>query len=368
MIQCSNPRAQYLSHKEEIDAALQRVLEKGWYILGEEVQAFENEFAAFIGVAHAVGVASGTDALHMALVACGVAQGDEVITVSHTAVATVAAIDLCGSTPVLVDVEPNFYTLDPAKLEAAISSRTRVIIPVHLYGQAADMERILEIAGRHDLRVIEDCAQAHGATYGGRRVGAFGDMACFSFYPTKNLGAFGDGGMIVTNDGELAARARLLREYGWGERYVSCGQGWNSRLDEIQAAVLRVKLNHLESDNARRARLAKLYDVGLPADKLGLPREREDGSHVYHQYVVRCPGRDELQQFLKSRKIGTLIHYPVPVHLQPAYKRLNGVRDLSQTERLAGEILSLPIYPELTDSDVGQVVDAIRGYYRSAGA
>jgi dTDP-4-amino-4,6-dideoxygalactose transaminase len=363
MILCSNPQAQYLAHKDDIDAAISRVLSKGWYILGEEVKAFEAEFAAFIGAAHAVGVGSGTEALHLALRACGIGQGDEVITVSHTAVATVSAIELAGATPVLVDIEPDFYTLDPASLEAAITPRTKAIIPVHLYGQPADLEPIMEIARRHEVRVIEDCAQAHGAKYKGRRVGSYGDMACFSFYPTKNLGALGDGGMVVTSNQELAERAFLLRQYGWADRYVSSITGWNSRLDELQAAILRVKLPHLDSDNASRKRLANTYDETLSALGLTLPRERPSTEHVYHLYVIRSSERDELQSFLKSRGVGALIHYPVPVHLQPAYQsRLSGSDKLPETERAAREVLSLPIYPELDDSQLQKVIGDVQAF------
>jgi dTDP-4-amino-4,6-dideoxygalactose transaminase len=240
-----------------VDEAIQRVLTSGWYILGQEVELFESEFSDYMGVSHSIGVGSGTEALHVALAACGVGPEDEVITVSHTAVATVAAIELTGATPVLVDIKPEYYTLDPHKLEAAISERTRAIIPVHLCGQPAHLEPILEFAKRHDLMVIEDCAQAHGAKYGDNRVGPWGDVGCFSFYPTKNLGAFGDGGMVVTDDSELAERIRLLREYGWAERYVSHISGWNSRLEETHAAVLRVILRHLDEDNSRRSSLAK---------------------------------------------------------------------------------------------------------------
>ena len=363
MILCSNPQAQYQAHKTEIDAAIQRVLDKGWYILGKETKAFESEFAAYIGVAHGIGVGSGTEALHIALVACGIGPGDEVITVSHTAVATVAAIELTGATPVLVDIEPDYFTLDPDKLEAAISTHTKAIIPVHLYGQPADLAPILDIARRHNLRVIEDCAQAHGTMYAGRRVGAWGDIACFSFYPTKNLGALGDGGMIVTNDPALAERARSLREYGWTERYVSQIPGLNSRLDEIQAAVLRVKLRYLDTDNTSRARRAQDYDRALADTRLTLPKQRPDATHVYHLYVVRCSERDELQAWLKAHGVGALIHYPVPIHLQPAYRgRLRGRDHLPETERAAREVLSLPIIPELDETELQTVIKAIRRF------
>lgn len=366
MILCGNPRAQYLAHKAEIDAAVLGVMEKGSFVLGEEVRAFESELAAYIGVAHGVGVGSGTEALHLALAACGIGAGDEVITVAHTAVATVAAIELSGATPVLVDIEPDYYTLDPSKLEAAIGPQTKAVVPVHLYGQAADLSPIMEIARRRGLRVIEDCAQAHGALYQGRRVGAWGDMACFSFYPTKNLGALGDGGMVVTNSPELAERARLLREYGWAERNVSSVAGWNSRLDELQAAVLRVKLRHLDRDNGNRQELALFYDRALSEYQLLQPKARPEATHVYHLYVVRTSERDNLHAFLRTRDIWALIHYPVPVHQQPAYcRRLRGADRLPETERVAREVLSLPIYPELNPNEADQVVTTVREYFES---
>jgi dTDP-4-amino-4,6-dideoxygalactose transaminase len=340
-------------------------MEKGWYVLGDEVRAFESELAGYIGVAHGVGVGSGTEALHLALAACGIGVGDEVITVAHTAVATVAAIELSGATPVLVDIEPDYYTLDPSKLEAAISPRTKAVVPVHLYGQAADLWAVMEIARRRGLRVIEDCAQSHGALYRERRVGAWGDIACFSFYPTKNLGALGDGGMLVTNDAQLAERARLLREYGWAERNVSSVAGWNSRLDELQAAVLRVKLRHLDRDNGNRQELALFYDRELSEHQLRQPTIRPEATHVYHLYVARCTDRDGLRDFLHSRGIGALIHYPVPVHLQPAYRgRLRGSDQLPETECAAREVLSLPIYPELTRAEADKVVTTVREYLK----
>ena len=368
MIPVANPAAQYRSHKAEIDQAIHRVLDRGWYILGEEVRAFESEFAAYIGVKFAIGVGSGTEALHLALRACDIGPGDEVITVSHTAVATVAAIELCGATPVLVDIDVDRYTLDPEKLPGLLTSRTKAIVPVHLYGQPADMTSILEIAHQYGLTVIEDCAQAHGATYRGqracpeqsRRVGSWGDMACFSFYPTKNLGTLGDGGMVMTDDPALAKKARLMREYGWAERYVSHIPGWNSRLDELQAAVLRVKLRYLDADNAVRVHLATVYNQLLADTDLTLPVEYPGSNHVYHLYVIRTSHRDELRVFLKEQGIGTLVHYPVPVHLQPAYRgRLPGGDDLLETERAAREVLSLPMYPELAESDVKTVAEAI---------
>lgn len=364
MILCANPRAQYLAHQSEIDAAIGEVLEQGRYILGGAVAAFEQEFAAFVGATHGVGVGSGTEALHVALRGLGLGPGDEVITVAHTAVATVAAIELAGCVPVLVDIDPDFYTLDSGLFERAITSRTKAVVVVHVYGQAADLEPILGIARQHGLKVIEDCAQAHGAVYRGRRVGSWGDAACFSFYPTKNLGAIGDGGMVVTREAAVAERARLLREYGWGgERYVSRVAGWNSRLDEIQAAILRVKLRYLDDDNRARARLAASYDAMLGACSLALPRRRPDTEHVYHLYVVRSSRRDELQAHLQSTGVSTLVHYPVPVHLQPAYRqRLRGADALPVTERASREVLSLPMYPELPEDHVAKVVDGIRTF------
>ena len=361
MILCANPRAQYLAHREEIDAAMRQALERGQYILGDEVRAFEQEFASYVGVAHGVGVGSGTEALHLALVACGIGRGHEVITVAHTAVATVAAIELAGATPVLVDIEPEHYTMDPSAVAAVITPRTKAIVPVHLYGQPADLEPILIVARDHQLRVIEDCAQAHGARYRGQHVGSHGHVGCFSFYPTKNLGALGDGGMVVTDDAELARRMRTLREYGWTDRYISDVPGWNTRLDELQAAVLRVKLRYLDEDNRARARLAGAYALGLAEADLVLPRLRPSATHVYHLYVVRSRAREVLQSFLKSRGISALVHYPVPIHLQPAYRgrSFDGAR-LPETELAAREVLSLPMYPQLTENEVASVVEAVR--------
>ena len=369
MILCSNPLAQYHARRTEIDAAVRAVFESGRYILGGEVSRLEAEFAAYLGAAAAVGVGSGTDALHIALHACGVGPGDEVITVSHTAVATVAAIELCGASPVLVDIDAAHYTMDPKRLEGAVTPRTRAIVPVHLYGQPADLEPILEVARRHGIRVIEDCAQAHGAEYGGRRVGTWGDIACFSFYPTKNLGAIGDGGMVVSRDRALIDKVRVIREYGWVERYVSHVPGWNSRLDEVQAAILRVKLGHLDEDNARRARLAAVYDEALAGARVILPARRIGATHVYHLYVIRSPRRDELQAFLKNEGIGALVHYPVPVHLQPAYRdRVAGKGGaLPETERAAAEVISLPMYPELTAEEVRAVSQRVVDFHTRRG-
>ncbi len=365
--------AGYRARREEIDQAVHRVLEKGWYILGHEVKAFEEEFARYVGVRHGVGVGSGTDALHVALRAAGVGPGDRVITVSDTAVATVAAVELAGATPVLVDIDPATHTLDPNRLAEALKEydrgvqpeggpRPKAVIPVHLYGHPADMPAVLEIARRYDLMVIEDCAQAHGAALAGRRVGTWGHLAAFSFYPTKNLGALGDGGAVVTDDARLAENARLLREYGWRERYVSHLAGMNSRLDELQAAVLRVKLPHLDAENARRREIAGVYDrILAETDKVERPRVRAGVEHVFHLYAIRSGERDQLQQHLKAHGVGTLIHYPVPVHQQPAYQgRVPlGAGGLPHTEQVCREILSLPMYPQISDEQARYVAHQI---------
>ncbi len=363
----ASPGAQYLAHKEAIDQAIERVLRSGRYILGEEVERFEREFAAYIGVDHAVGVASGTDALVLALRACGIGHGNEVITTPHTAVATVAAIELCGATPVLCDIEPDTCLLDASRVEAAITPHTKAIVPVHLFGQPADLHEFKRIADEHDLWLIEDCAQAHGAMYGGRRAGSWGDIACFSFYPTKNLGAIGDGGMVVTGNGELAGRVRSLREYGWRDRYVSEITGTNSRLDELQAAILRVKLHYLDQDNERRVAVAARYSAAM-SDRVAVPVVKDGCSSVFHQYVVRSPRRDRLMQDLRARGVGSAIHYPVPIHLQPAYRgRLARLGTLPVAEKAASEVLSLPMYPEIRDEEVQKVIDAVDSCARDDG-
>ncbi|MGQ9647382.1 MAG: DegT/DnrJ/EryC1/StrS family aminotransferase [Thermodesulfobacteriota bacterium] len=364
LIPQANPKASYIAHKEEIDSAIARVMESGRYILGQEVAAFEEEFAAYIGVRFGIGVSSGTDALHLALRACGIREGDEIITVSHTAVGTVVGIELCRAKPVFVDIDPFTFVIDPDQIERAITSRTRAIIPVHLYGHVADMKSILSIARVHQLYVIEDCAQSHGAAWGDKKSGAIGDIAAFSFYPTKNLGAFGDGGMVLTNNPELAERVRLLREYGWRQRYVSEISGLNSRLDELQAAVLRVKLKYLEQWNEDRRRKASIYTKLLESAEIVCPIEREPVRHVYHLYVIRTKKRDSLQAFLKEHGVGTLIHYPTPIHLQNAYKKLGYHKgDLPVTEKCAEEVLSLPFYPELTTEEMKQVQEQIKTFF-----
>ena len=356
--------AAYESQRAQIDRAVQRVMAGGWYILGKEVLRFEEGFGAFCNSEHTVGVASGTDALLLALKAYDIGPGDEVITVSHTAVATAAAIELSGARPVFIDVDPLTYTLDPSQLPGALTSCTRAIIPVHLYGQPANMDPIRAFAEAHDLIIIEDCAQAHGAKYGGHLTGSMGHAAAFSFYPTKNLGAAGDGGAIICRDERIAERLRELRQYGWQQRYISEEVGYNSRLDELQAAILRVKLQNLTHDNNARRRAAAHYNQLLQDLPLHLPQERSDSQHVYHLYVVQTPDREALRAFLGKRGVATAVHYPVPVHLQPAYKRHGYERgSLPVSERLADSVLSLPMFPQISELQVSLVAEAVRDFY-----
>ena len=363
----TDPKASYLDSRAEIDAAVRKVLEGGWYILGEEVAAFEREFATFIGAPHGIGTASGTDALVLGLKALDVGPGDGVVTVSHTAVATVAAIEIAGATPILVDVDPVTFTMDVEDLRAVLErppsgvKTIRAIVPVHLYGHPAPIEAICALAARHGAAVLEDVSQAHGASVGGRRLGRFGALGAFSLYPTKNLGAFGDGGVIVTEDEAVAERLKALREYGWRRRYISDSAGFNSRLDELQAAILRVKLARLDADNQRRRAIAAAYDTGLAGLPLTLPRELPGAVHVYHQYVVRVAGRDAVKAALAVRGVGSNIHYPLPVHLQPAYlgRTAMGPSGLRATEALGGEILSLPIYPQMDAAMTARVIGAL---------
>ena len=358
--------AQYATIKEEIDAAVHRVLDSGWFILGAEVEAFEEAFARYCGTKYAVGVANGTDALMLALKALGVGPGDEVITAPMTAAFGAFAITMNGATPVFVDIDLATANLDPALLEAAITPRTKAIMPVHLYGQAADLGPILALAARHGIPVVEDAAQAHGAMHDGRRVGSIGTIAGFSFYPSKNLGAAGDGGAVTTDDADLAARVRMLRNGGQQGRYNHVIQGVNSRLDELQAAILAVKLAHLDDWNATRRRLAGRYDellsgagVALPELRPGAPPE----SHVWHLYAVRHPRREALAAYLRERGIGTGVHYPAALHLQPAFASLGlGAGAFPMAERQAREELSLPLYPELTNDEVAYVADAVRAF------
>lgn len=356
---------QYRPLKTEILSRVAEVLEGMQLFLGPNVQALEREFAEHAGTAYAVGVSDGTTALQIALMACGVGAGDEVITVAHTFVATAEAIVLVGARPVFVDIDPETYTIDVAGIEERITPRTRAIVPVHLYGQPADMDPLMELASRHGLCVVEDACQAHGARYKGRPVGSLGHMAAFSFYCSKNLGAYGEAGMLTTDDARLAERARMLRDHGSPERYRHELIGLNGRLDEIQAAILRVKLPHMPEWNSQRRSNAAHYGVLLAGNEaVAVPREAGYAEHVYHLYVVRVPQRDELLAYLRAQGIGAGIHYPVPCHLQPALRGL-GYRkgDLPATEQAAAEVLSLPMYPELTAEQRERVVEAVEAFY-----
>jgi aminotransferase EvaB len=340
-------------------AAIDRVLARGCYVLGPEVEAFESEFENYLGISHAVGVANGTDAIELALRAAGIGIGDEVITVAHTAVATACGIERSGARPVFVDIRSDDYTIDPRAIPAAVTERTRAIVAVHLYGQPARLKELQAVADRLGLVLIEDCAQAHGARYASRPVGTFGRLAAFSFYPTKNLGAFGDGGAVVTNDSELAARLRRLRNYGQRDRYHhDDAGGFNSRLDEMQAALLRVSLRRLDADVAERQRLADRYLGRLRVS--ALPCSSPGTDHAYHLFVVRHRRRDLFREELRQRDVDTLVHYPVPVHLQSAYAHLGGkLGDLPETERAAREVVSLPLYPGMTKEQQDAAIAAI---------
>ncbi|HEU0162943.1 MAG TPA: DegT/DnrJ/EryC1/StrS family aminotransferase [Rhizomicrobium sp.] len=357
-------RDNYAAYQAELDAAVRRVLDSGWYILGKELEAFEAAFAAWNGSAHCIGVANGTDAIALALRSLGIGLGDSVATVSHTAVATVAAIEMTGAAPLLVDISPDTYTLDPQKLDDSLKRHpVRAVIAVHLYGHPCDVDAIRDVCARHGAALIEDCAQAHGAMLDGRKAGTMGDMAAFSFYPTKNLGAFGDGGGVVTNDPELSARCAALRQYGWRERYLSDLEGVNSRLDELQAALLAVKLKHLDAEIAARRQIATRYDQAL-GDAVSVPVVKSGVAHAYHLYVVRSGQRDALTAHLKQAGIGTAVHYPLPVHLQAAYKGrvALGHGGMTQTEAAMDEILSLPMHPFLAADAQDQIIAAVRSF------
>ena len=364
----ADPGAGYRALKAEIDAAVARVLVSGWYILGKEGEAFEREYAAWLGTTRAVGCANGTDALALILRGMGIGEGCTVATVSHTAVATVAAIEMCGAVPLLLDIDPDTYTMDADELVAVLGDPPpglppiRAAIVVHLYGQAADLMPMLAACQAHGVALIEDCAQAHGARLNGAKLGTLGHASAFSLYPTKNLGALGDGGVLATDDFELADRIAAIRQYGWQERYISSMVGVNSRLDEIQAAILRARLPHLDAGNARRRAVAEAYDVALEGGPFTPPERRPGAEHVFHQYVLRSADRIEVQANLRAMGVGTNIHYPVPVHLQSAYQgRVPlGPAGCAETERAAREVFSLPMYPELTAGQVGQVCEALR--------
>ncbi|HUO05327.1 MAG TPA: DegT/DnrJ/EryC1/StrS family aminotransferase [Candidatus Binataceae bacterium] len=354
-------KAQYHSIKGEIDRAISGVLESSQFILGKEVAAFEEEFAAYSGAKHGIGVNTGTSALHLSLLAAGVGPGDEVITVPFTFVATVAAILYTGATPVYVDIDPKFYTMDPAKLERAISPRTKAIIPVHLYGQPADMDPIMEIARRNKKVVIEDACQAHGAEYKGRRAGSIGEMGCFSFYPGKNLGAYGEGGAVVTSNPEYAKIIRMLRDWGQARRYYHDLRGFNNRLEGIQGAILRVKLRHLEKWTEARRACAREYIRLMDKADAWLPSEMPHTRHVFHVFALRVPQRDLFAQELADAGVQTGIHYPIPVHLQPAYREPRYKEgDFPVSEAVASEELSIPIFPEITKQQIQAVSAAVK--------
>ncbi len=360
MIPFVDLQAQYEAIGEQTRQAIDRVLNRAWYILGEELDAFESEFAAFLETDHCVGVGSGTDAIHLALRALGVGEGAEVITAANTCVPTVAGIASTGARPRLVDIDPDTFTLDPDALAEAITEDTKAIVPVHLYGHPCDMDPILEVARNHGLKVVEDCAQAHGATYKGKRCGTFGEAAAFSFYPSKNLGAYGDGGAVVTADEEVAATLKKLRNYGEEQRYTHTLGGFNSRLDEIQAAVLRAKLPHLGEWTNSRRHLASLYTEALLDSSVEPPEEAPWAEHCYHIFAIRSANRNQLAGHLRTQDVGYQIHYPIPIHLQPAYLGLGyAPGTFPHAEKACAEVLSLPIYPELPDESIGQIAKVI---------
>lgn len=358
----ADPKASYLAAQAEIDAAIRRVMLSGHYILGPELEAFEKEFSAWFGTAGTVGVANGTDAIELALLAAGIGPGDKVITVANTVTATVSAIVATGAKPVFADIEPGTMLLDVAALETMLAKlrdpKIKAVVPVHLYGQAADMPRLMEVAGRHHLFVLEDCAQAHGSLVGGRMAGTWGQLASFSFYPTKNLGALGDAGAVTGRDPALLEKVRLLRQYGWRKRYVSDLHGRNSRLDELQAAILRVRLTRLEAENKRRNEIAAQYLAALTGAPLQLPVIAPDRTHTWHQFVVRTPKRDALQAHLAKHDILSGVLYPMPIHRQPAYH--DASLSLPQTEQACAEVLSLPLHPGLTNDDVARVAREVK--------
>jgi len=355
---------QYQSIKGEVNTNVQRVMDSCRFVLGENVNSFEKEFASFCGTEYAAGVANGTDGLRLALLACGVGKGDEVITVPHTFIATTEAISQTGAKIVFVDIDPQIYNIDVSQIEEKTNRRTKAILPVHLFGQPADMDSVTMIAKKYNLKVIEDACQAHGAEYKGKKAGSIGDAGCFSFYPSKNLAACGDGGMVVTDGNKIAQKIKMLRDHGQMKKYEHLVEGYNSRLDEIQAAILRVKLKRLDEQNKLRRKNASIYNQLLEdVDEVVTPFEAEYGKHVYHLYVIRTDRRDELQEYLKSKGIGTGLHYPMPLHLQKAYEYLGYKEgDFPVAEECAKQILSLPMFPELTQEEIEKVVSEIKTF------
>ena len=364
MILCSNPSEQFKSYQSEIELAVSTVMRSKNYILGEQVSLLEGEFAEYIGTSSAIGVANGTDAIEIALRSLNIGFGDEVITVSHTAVATVAAIEASGAKAVLVDIDPNFYTLNPNQLEMVLTKRTKAVIAVHLYGNAVDLDSVLSFCKANKIFLIEDVSQAHGAKYKGKRLGSIGDIGCFSCYPTKNLGAIGDAGLVTTNNLDLANKVRMIREYGWRNR-TSMFPGRNSRLDEIQAAILRIKLKYLDSDNQKRRDTAKFYYDNLSLLPIEFPKISMNVESVFHLFVINVANQKKLIDYLKKEGVMAGIHYPLPVHLHPAYKdRVVISKDMSVTEGIVKKIVSLPIYPELSHSDTKLIVNAMKKFFK----
>ena len=362
MIQFVDLRAQHDSIRKELFDAITGIIDNSAFIMGPAIKEFEPKFAEFCGSRHAIGCSSGTSALHLALWALGIGAGDEVITIPHTFIATAEAISLCGAKPVFVDIDPATYTMDPSKLEAAITPKTKAVITVHLYGNPTNMDPILEIARKHGLKVVEDCAQAHGAEYKGKRVGSIGDIGCFSFFPGKNMGAMGDAGAVLTDNDEIAQKVRMLRNHGREGKYEHQYVGYNERMDNLQAAILNVKLPHLAAWNELRREHAAEYSK-LLAGIVSTPTEAPGCKPVYHLYVIRHPKRDELQKYLKEKGIATGVHYPLPLHLQPAYADLNYKEgDFPATEQAAKEVLSLPMYPEMTSAMIQEVAEAIKDW------
>ncbi|OGI00446.1 MAG: aminotransferase [Candidatus Melainabacteria bacterium GWF2_37_15] len=363
MLNFSDLKKLNVKYQSEINEAIKKVAESGWYILGREVEAFEEEFAEYCGVKHCIGVGNGLEALSLIIKGYEFKESDEVIVPANTYIASILAVSTSGLTPVFVEPDINTYNIDPEKIEEKITEKTKIIMAVHLYGQAAKMDKINEIAKKHNLKVIEDTAQAHGAVFEGKRAGNLSDAAGFSFYPTKNLGALGDGGAITTNDDELARKVRILRNYGSKIKYVNLLKGTNSRLDEVQAAILRVKLKYLDEDNQRRRKIARYYLENITNEKIILPQIKDESPHVWHLFVIRTEKRDELQEYLKNNGIQTLVHYPIPPHKQEAYKEYNHLT-LPITEKIHREVLSIPISPVMEDWQVKKVVEIINSYDR----
>jgi len=356
-------KKQYVSIKKDVDAAIGRVLDNSWFILGRETDSFEKEFASYAGAKYGVGTGNGTDAIRLALMSCGIGRGDEVITVSFTAAFTALAVSSVGAIPVFVDIDADTYTIDTSRIEKAITGKTRAILPVHLYGHPADMLPVMSIAKKHGLFVIEDACHAHGAEYMGRKAGTIGDIGCFSFYPSKNLGAYGDAGMVLTDNKEFAGKVRILRDGGKKNRYEHVLKGINSRFDEIQSAVLRVKLKHLDRWNAQRRKIACEYNRLIQNPGVILPAEKRYARHSYHIYAIRMKKRSRLRDFLSANGIATEIHYPVPVHRQTAYRNAGKYgKKLAVTEKIAKEIMSLPIFPELPAEDAHRIAKMINKF------